>query len=98
MSDIDPLAGLDTIGWMVVGAALAVLWLLLVLLPFAVFGTKRRIDRLSDQLEAIHEELRHLNERGSGAGDPGLRAAAPHEAERADPPLRLRIDQEDRLR
>jgi hypothetical protein len=95
MSSIQVLDEFSLIGWTAIGAALAVLWLLLVLLPFAVFGTKRRIDRLSDQLEAIHAELRRLNERGLPYAP--LRATPAEEEEAGRTRIDLRIDEGDRL-
>jgi hypothetical protein len=99
MSDIDPIADeFSLIVWVVIGAALALLWLLLVLLPFAVFGTKRRLDRLSAQLSEIHEELRRLSERTLMTREAPLRAVAPEpEPAAGDPRFKLRIDQDDRL-
>lgn len=96
--------GIDTISeqlgpilWVVVGAGLAVLWLLLVLLPFAVFGTKRRLDRLSAQLTEIHEELRRLNERLPITREAPLRALPPDAERTVEPHFKLKVDQDDRL-
>lgn len=98
MSSINPIDEAGLIAWIAIGAALALLWLLLVLLPFAVFGTKRRLDRLSAQLGEIHEELRRLNERSQAFGMPPLRAVPPDEVPAGDTRIRLHADQEDRLR
>jgi hypothetical protein len=98
MSSIDPLPDLDLLIWLVIGAGLAVLWLLLILLPFAVFGTKRRLDRLSAQLGEIHEELRRLNERSMSPFEAPLRATPPEPQGGGEPRMRLRVDQDDRVR
>ena len=91
------LSQLDPIAWLVIVPALALLWLLWVLLPFAVFGIKGRLDRVSAQLTDLHEELQKLNSRiGYPRPDLGLRAGGPTPAP-AEPALGLRIDQDDRL-
>ncbi len=43
--------------------ALAVVWLIV---PFSVFGLKRRLDTLVEWQQATHEELRRLNETLAG--------------------------------
>ena len=88
---------LGLVVWVVIGAGLAVLWLLLVLLSFAVFGTKRRLDRLSAQLAEIHEELRRLNDRTLMTREAPLRAIPPEAEGGGDARFKLRIDQDDRL-
>jgi hypothetical protein len=98
MSSIDVISDdLSLLIWVVIGAGLAVLWLLLVLLPFAVFGTKRRLDRLSDQLAEIHEELRRLNDRTMMGRDAPLRAIPPTVEPVGDQRFKLQVDQDDRL-
>ncbi len=87
---------LSPLAWLIIVPALALLWLLWVLVPFAVFGVKGRLDRIGVQLADIHEELQKLNSRVAQgpAGQP------PHAGEPAgprEPALALRIDQGDRL-
>ncbi len=60
------IGGFGLVG-LVVAASLVVLAILWFILPFAVFGTKRRLDRLiastnalDETLTRIHQELREL--------------------------------------
>lgn len=53
MNDATGMMGGFAVIWMIVGLAIAILW---IALPFAVFGIKRRLD-------AILVELRRLNDR-----------------------------------
>jgi hypothetical protein len=91
------LSQLDPLTLLVVVPALVLLWLLYVLLPFAVFGIKGRLDRVSTQLADLHEELQKLNSRiGYPRPELGLRAAEPAPRP-SEPALGLHIDQDDRL-
>ena len=54
------LLGLGTTVWVVLWAFLFVLAVLWFLLPFAVFGSKRRLDRIVDELQALNKTMKEI--------------------------------------
>lgn len=68
-------------GWAVLALAVPVLlWLLAFLLvPFSVIGLKARLETLETQVEAMHEDLRIMAMRASGALPPAARHLDPYE-------------------
>jgi hypothetical protein len=59
-------------GWAFLLLALPVLLYLLafLLMPFSVFGVKARIESLEAQIDSLHEDLRMISMRASGALPP----------------------------
>ena len=85
-------------GWAFLALAVpALLWLLAFLLvPFSTIGVKARLEALEGQVEAMHEDLRIMAMRASGALPPAARHLEPFEEVpnfgalkrgRADPPV-----------
>jgi hypothetical protein len=68
-------------GWAFLAlAVLALLWFLAFLLvPFSVIGLKARLESLEGQVEAMHEDLRVMGMRASGALTPASRHLDPYE-------------------
>jgi len=62
-------------GWAILALAVPVLlWVLAFLLvPFSVIGVKARLEALEGQVEAMHEDLRLMAMRASGALPPAAR-------------------------
>ena len=54
------LLGLGTTVWVVLWAFLFVLAVLWFLLPFAVFGSKRRLDKIVDELQALNRTMKEI--------------------------------------
>ena len=85
-------------GWAILALAVPVLlWVLAFLLvPFSVIGVKARLDALEGQVEAMHEDLRLMAMRASGALPVAARHLDPYDdvpqfnalkRSRAEPPL-----------
>ncbi len=68
-------------GWAILALAVPVLlWLLAFLLvPFSTIGVKARLESLEGQVEALHEDLRIMAMRASGALPPAARHMDPYE-------------------
>lgn len=68
-------------GWATLALAVPVLlWCLAFLLvPFSTIGVKARLESLEGQVEAMHEELRIMAMRASGALPPAARHLDPYE-------------------
>jgi hypothetical protein len=68
-------------GWAVLALAVpALLWVLAFLLvPFSVIGLKARLESLEGLVEAMHEDLRVMAMRASGALPPAARHLDPYE-------------------
>lgn len=68
-------------GWAILALAVPVLlWVLAFLLvPFSTIGLKARLEALEGQIEAMHEDLRIMAMRASGALPPAARHLAPYE-------------------
>jgi hypothetical protein len=68
-------------GWAVLALAVpALLWFLAFLLvPFSVIGLKARLESLEGLVEAMHEDLRVMAMRASGALPPAARHLDPYE-------------------
>lgn len=68
-------------GWAILALAVPVLlWLLAFLLvPFSVIGLKARLESLEGQVEAMHEDLRIMAMRASGALPPAARHLDPYD-------------------
>lgn len=54
------LLGLGTTVWVVLWAFLFVLAVLWFLLPFAVFGSKRRLDKIVDELQMLNKTMKEI--------------------------------------
>ncbi len=68
-------------GWAVLALAVpALLWVLAFLLvPFSVIGVKARLESLEGQVEAMHEDLRLMAMRASGALPTAARHLDPYD-------------------
>jgi len=68
-------------GWAILALAVPVLlWCLAFLLvPFSVIGLKARIESLEGQVEAMHEDVRLMAMRATGALPPAARHLDPYE-------------------
>jgi hypothetical protein len=68
-------------GWAILALAIPVLlWFLAFLLvPFSVIGLKARLEALEGQVESMHEDVRLMAMRASGALPPAARHLDPYE-------------------
>ncbi len=54
---------MDTLLWFVIAGFLIILWVLWVLLPFAIFGTKDKLDEIVEHLKILDTTLHETNKR-----------------------------------